>query len=76
MDRCEEVWAESISFRGESLVITLSALKAAGFDTEAWQLAAVSGDGHGKAWEQYARQTFLAHTCHTPLGEIPVSLLC
>ena len=47
---------------------TLSALKAAGLDTEARQLAAVSGDG--KAREEYARQTFLAHTCHIPSGKL------
>jgi DNA repair photolyase len=70
VDRCEEIWAEPINVRGESLVKTLSALKAAGLDSEARRLAAVSGDGHGKAWEEYARQTFLAHTRHIPSGKL------
>jgi len=66
VDRCEHVWAEPINVRGESLVKTLAALKAAGLDAEAGRLAAVSGAGHGKAWEEYARQTFLAHTRNIP----------
>lgn len=66
VDRCEHVWAEPINVRGESLVKTLAALKFAGLDDEADRLAAVSGAGHGKAWEEYARQTFLAHTRNIP----------
>ena len=66
VDRCEHVWGESINVRGDSLSRTLAALKAAGLEAEAERLAAVSGPGHGKAWEEYARQTFLAHTRNIP----------
>jgi DNA repair photolyase len=66
VDRCEHVWAEPINVRGESLLKTLAALKAAGLDVEAKRLAAVSGAGHSKAWEEYARQTFLAHARNIP----------
>ena len=66
VDRCEHVWAEPLNVRGDSLVKTLAALKAAGLDAEAERLAAVSGAGHGKAWEDYARQTFLAHVQNIP----------
>ena len=58
----------SRSMSAGALVKTLSALKAAGLDTEARQLTAVSGDG--KAREEYARQTFLADTCHIPSGKL------
>lgn len=61
VDRCEHVWAEPINVRGQSLVKTLAALKAAGLDDEAGRLAAVSGPKHRDAWEEYARLTFLAH---------------
>lgn len=70
VDRCEHVWAEPINVRGDSLVKTLAALKAAGLDEEAERLAAVSGAGHGKAWEEYARQTFLAHTKNIPAEKL------
>lgn len=70
VDRCEHVWAEPINVRGDSLVKTLAALKAAGLDEEAERLAAVSGAGHGKAWEEYARQTFLAHTKYIPAEKL------
>ena len=66
VDQCEHVWAEPINVRGESLVKTLAALKSAGLDQEAHHLAAVSGAGNGDAWEEYARQTFLAHAKNIP----------
>lgn len=58
-DRCEHVWAEVINVRGESMVKTCGALRAAGFAVEADQLERVSADK--PAWEEYARQTFDAH---------------
>lgn len=70
VERCEHVWAEPINVRGESLVKTLSALQAAGLDEEAGRLAAVSGAGHGKAWERYARKTFLAHARNIPAEKL------
>ncbi len=66
VEKCEHVWAESINVRGESFVRTLSALRNAGLDAEGDRLAAVSGAGHGKAWEDYSRKTFLAHTRNVP----------
>jgi DNA repair photolyase len=62
VEKCEHVWAEPLNVRGESLSKTLAALRAAGLDAEAGRLAAVSGAGNGKVWEDYSRQTFLAHT--------------
>lgn len=70
VDRCEHVWAEPINVRGQSLVKTLAALKAAGLDEEARRLASVSGSGHGEAWEEYARRTFLAHTRNMPAEKL------
>jgi DNA repair photolyase len=70
VDKCEHVWAEPINVRGESLVKTLAALKAAGLDAEAGRLAAVSGPGHATAWEEYAKKTFLAHARHIPAEKL------
>jgi DNA repair photolyase len=70
VDRCEHVWAEPINVRGESLVKTLAALKSGELDEEAKRLAEVSGTGHGKAWEEYARQTFLAHARNIPAEKL------
>lgn len=70
VDRCEHVWAEPINVRGESLVRTLAALKSAGLDEDAGRLAAVSGKGHGEAWEEYSRQTFLAHARNIPAEKL------
>lgn len=70
VDRCEHVWAEPINVRGESLTKTLAALLSAGLDAEAGRLAAVSGPGHTKAWEEYSRKTFLAHARHIPAEKL------
>lgn len=59
-DLCEHVWAEVINVRGESMTRTVTALREAGFEWEAGELARVSSDK--EAWEQYARETFEAHT--------------
>lgn len=61
-DRCEHVWAEVLNVRGDSLNSTCEALAKGGFNDEAARLRGVSGVGHGEAWEQYARETFLAYT--------------
>ena len=70
VEKCEHVWAEPINVRGESLSKTLAALRAAGLDSEACRLAAVSGAGNGKAWEDYSRQTFLAHSNNIEPGKL------
>ena len=66
VDRCEHVWAEVINLRGRSLVRTLAALDKAELKEKAEALSAVMGPGNRKAWERYARDTFLAHACHIP----------
>lgn len=70
VEKCEHVWAEPLNVRGESLARTLSALQTAGLDAEAGRLAAVSGAGHGKAWETYSRKTFLAHARNIPAEKL------
>ena len=70
VEKCEHVWAEPINVRGESLSKTLAALRLAGLDAEAGRLAAVSGAGKGKAWEDYSRQTFLAHSRNIEPGKL------
>lgn len=64
VDRCEDVWAEVINVRGDSFKRTEKALDDAGFHREAAMLNTVS---HDKAeWEDYARDTFEAHTKFIP----------
>jgi DNA repair photolyase len=58
-EKCEHVWAEVINVRGESMLRTCAALRAAGFIEEAARLERVSADK--EAWEEYARQTFEGH---------------
>jgi DNA repair photolyase len=70
VDRCEHVWAEVINLRGKSLVSTLAGLHGAGFVDQAEALSAVMGSGRKDAWEQYARDTFLAHTLHVPAEKL------
>jgi len=70
VEKCEHVWAEPINVRGESLAKTLCALETAGLEDEAGRLAAVSGAGHGNAWETYSRQTFLAHASNVPAEKL------
>lgn len=64
VNRCEHVWAEVINVRGESLKKTSKALREGGFEAEAKRLETVMGSG--EAWEEYSRQTFLAHTKNVP----------
>lgn len=67
-DRCEHTWAEVINLRGESMSRTRDALAAGGFEFEAKEVERVSHDG--VAWEEYSRQTFLAHVPHYPAGKL------
>lgn len=57
--RCEHVWAEVINLRGESFTRTIDALRVNGFGRMADQLHHVTHTAG--AWEEYNRQTFLAH---------------
>jgi DNA repair photolyase len=70
VDRLEHVWAEVINVRGDSLTKTVAALRAAGYETEATRLEAVSGPGSKAAWEEYARMTFDAHKKHVPADKL------
>jgi DNA repair photolyase len=67
-ERCEHVWAEVLNARGESFNRTFAALINAGYDWEATALKAVSTDK--AAWEQYARDTFVAHASIYPPGKL------
>lgn len=58
-DKLEHVWAEPLNVRGDSMKRTLAALNHAGYKDEAEWLQYVSEDR--VAWEEYARDTFLAH---------------
>lgn len=58
-ERCEHVWAECINLRGKSMERTCQALRDAGYNDHADELARVSGDR--VAWETYARCTFMGH---------------
>jgi len=62
VDKCEHVWAEPMNCRGGNFTKTYNALVAAGFSKEADMLAAVSGRGKTKKWDDYAWATFQAHT--------------
>lgn len=70
VDRCEHVWAEVINLRGKSLVRTLAGLHQAGLEREAEALSAVMGPGNKDKSEEYARNTFLAHTRHVPAEKL------
>lgn len=68
VDRMEEVWAEVLNVRGDSMKQTCAALDAGGFKAESAALGRVSKDKN--AWEEYSRETFLAHTRHVPKGKL------
>lgn len=66
-DKLEHVWAEVINVRGDSYKRTFTALWNAGFKSEAQRLVDVQPE---EAWEQYARDTFLAHVGHYRPGQL------
>jgi DNA repair photolyase len=70
IERCEHVWAEVLNIRGKSMPRTLEALRAARYHAEAEQVLSVCGPGNKPAWEQYARETFLAHTGYIPPSKL------
>lgn len=67
-EKCEHVWAEVINVRGESFKRTITALESAGFREQAHELRVVMSNT--QSWEQYARDTFLAHFRVTPAGKL------
>jgi DNA repair photolyase len=70
VNRCEHVWAEVINLRGKSFARTLAALVDGGFDDHAMALSKVMSPGCKAEWEDYARQTFLAHTRNIPKSKL------
>ena len=70
VERCEHVWAEVINLRGESLTRTVNSLKQAGLQAEAERLQSVCCKGGSDRWENYARETFLAHAKHVPATKL------
>jgi DNA repair photolyase len=67
VDRCEHVWAEIMNVRGESFTRTLAALREAGYLTAADLLDKARRQDF---WEQYSRDTFLAHTEFVPAEKL------
>lgn len=68
INKCEHYWAEALNVRGKSMTRTVAALIAGGFKTEACMLQEVSKDA--KVWENYSRETFLAHTQFIPAEKL------
>jgi DNA repair photolyase len=70
VETCEQVWAEPLNVRGKSFTRTIEALEQSGFFDEADALRAVTGKGKRRAWEDYAKETFLAHTANVPAEKL------
>ena len=70
VEKCEHVWAEVLNIRGASMTQTIQALRDAGLEAEALRLEAVSGPDAREAWEQYARNTFMAHAQNIPANNL------
>ncbi len=68
-DQCEHVWAEVLNVRGESMTQTLASLENNQLHKAADDLRAICGQGKRHAWEDYARETFLALAQATPKRE-------
>lgn len=67
-DRCENVWAEVMNVRGESMVRTVNVLNGAGYHDAAARLHGVSTD-QGE-WEKYSRATFEGHAPLYRFGQL------
>lgn len=67
-ERCEDVWAEVINVRGDSMTRTVQGLAESGFLAEAVAVQKVSNDE--AAWEDYACKTFEAHATICPPGKL------
>jgi len=70
IDRCEHVWAEPVNIRSAAMPRTIAGLLREGLREEAEMLQGVHGLGAGALWEDYARQTFLAHARNIPPGKL------
>ena len=68
VERLEQVWAEVINVRGESMIRTVSVLMQAGFPLEAAAFQKVTM--HKDAWEQYVRSTLEAHATRCPPNKL------
>jgi DNA repair photolyase len=68
-DQCEHVWAEVLNVRGESMTQTLASLENSHLHKAAEDLRAICGQEKRHAWEDYARETFLALTQAVPKRE-------
>ncbi|WP_298288913.1 hypothetical protein [Novosphingobium sp.] len=68
IDQCEHVWAEVLNVRGSALPNTIGSLRHAGLLDEANLLEKAFATDD--AWEDYARQTFEAHTLHVPPAKL------
>jgi DNA repair photolyase len=68
VEKCEQVWAEVMNVRGESLRQTVMALHGAGWGELSQMLDAVQNDKI--LWEQYARDTFEAHKRYIPADKL------
>ena len=70
VDRCEHVWAEVLNTRKylgqDSTTATIQVLRDAGYKAEADTVERIFADGNEKAWDDYARKTFEAHTKNIP----------
>ena len=67
---CEHVWAEPINIRAAAMHRTLDGLQREGLAEESRRIQLVHGPGAKGAWEEYARETFLAHAGHVPPGKL------
>jgi DNA repair photolyase len=74
IEKCEHVWAEVINVRGKSLGRTLAGLEREGLKDEAELIKQVSKK-NAPAWENYARETFLAHTRTLQAMKVPAEKL-
>lgn len=68
VDQCEEVFAEVINGRGDSMQNTADALRKAGYSFKAGEMERVAADK--EAWEQEARATFEAHRQFIPAEKL------
>ena len=70
VDRCEHVWAEVVNVRGRAIKRTCEAVEKGGYHVEAERVRAVSKKKNCPEWENYARDTFLAHTKYIPAEKL------
>ena len=66
-NKFDDVRAEVINIRGDSMARTIAALRTSGFD---WYADALDQTRNHDVWEAYARETFLAHSKIYPRGKL------